>query len=70
MKEIIKIIVMWVLALISAAFLVNSIGRAWRYSDENTAKELQVCLDKGIIYQECYSGLNYYEFWNKSQTNK
>ena len=46
--------------------IADLIGKSWKYSDESESKELQTCLDKGIPYQECYAGLNYYNYWQKT----
>ena len=70
MKEFIKIIITWILILVSIGMVASLIGNATKYTHENKAKILKVCLDEGISYQECYSGLNYYQYWKDKKLRK
>ena len=69
MNEFFKIITIWILAMISVFIIAESIGKAWKYSDENEAKVLQHCVERVGSYQECYSGLNYYNYWDNKKDN-
>ena len=69
MIDFIKLVTIWILLLISLTVVATFNGKACKYIDETKAKILQVCLDKGISYQECYAGLNYYNYWD-SRTSK
>ena len=64
MIEIIKIIIIWILALFSFVIIGGAIGLAFNHYDNIEREKLQICLDKGVSFQECYSGLNIYQYWN------
>jgi hypothetical protein len=57
MKEIIITILIIIAIFLGISMFANFIGRATVYKDEEKAREMQVCLEKNVSFQDCYQAI-------------